>query len=206
MAVEATEACAEEQRAVYFELMPSRELPKVSFDTRLLKSREHDGFEAQVLARQEGTVRQWKNVGAVACESEAQAGAAVAKQYELIREWARQVCNDFETNALLMSLEDDAPPIQLGWVVRPTPLSLFDRLAGKAEEKPTLTEVPPPSGAVEDVRCGFLGVLSREYRGGGVSARYERIVLGKAPDVPYRAPSQEKYKQGPYVGKGRVIP
>ena len=28
-----------------------------------------------------------------------------------------------------------------------------------------------------DLRCGFLGKVSREYRGGGVSARYERIEL-----------------------------
>jgi len=206
MLIEATQSCAEEQRAAYFELMPSRELPIVSFDTRLLKSKEKDAFEAQILARQEGTVGQWKNIGAVACESEAQVDAAVQKQFELITEWAVQVCNDFETNSLLMSREEGAAPIQIGWVVRPPPLSLFKKLSGKTEEKPTLTEVTPPSGSVEDLRCGFLGVLSREYRGGGVSARYERIVLGKAPEVPYRDPSQAKYLKGPYVGKGRVIP
>ena len=45
----------------------------------------------------------------------------------------------------------------------------------------------------EDLSCGFLGVLAREYRGGGVSARYERIVIGKPPEMPRRDPSQDKY-------------
>ena len=56
----------------------------------------------------------------------------------------------------------------------------------------------------EDVRCGFLGVLAREYRGGGVSARYDRIVLGQLPQVPLRSASQAKYDDKYKKKKGKI--
>ena len=54
------------------------------------------------------------------------------------------------------------------------------------------------------MRCGFLGVLAREYRGGGVSARYDRIVLGQPPEVPVRSASQQKYDAKYQKKKGKI--
>ena len=65
--------------------------------------------------------------------------------------------------------------------------------------------VPVPADAPFEpsLRCGFLGKTSREYRGGGVMARYERIVLGQPPAVP--PPRSENWGSsgGPYGIKAR---
>ena len=123
-----------------------------------------------------------------------------------------QVINDFETNALRLDLER---PIELAWAVQPAPVSFLDSLRGAKPEAVVYTPVPAEAaaaagdeprplreeapgepaarGAGEAPRAGFLGVLMREYRGGGVSARYERIVLGREPEVPRRSESQRRY-------------
>ena len=102
-----------------------------------------------------------------------------------------QVCNDFETNERVMQLE--GPPIQIAWALKPEPPSFFETLQGKKTEAPIFTEVTAGTAFDEDLRCGFLGKLAREYRGGGVSARSERIVIGQDPEVPVRRASQAKY-------------
>ena len=48
---------------------------------------------------------------------------------------------------------------------------------GKKPTRNLVTLVPPDTAYEESLRCGFLGKPAREYRGGGVSARYDRIVL-----------------------------
>lgn len=84
-------------------------------------------------------------------------------------------------------------PIELAWAVQPKKPSLFESIMGKQEEAAVFTEVPADAPFDAGLSCGFLGTLAREYRGGGVSARYERIVIGKPPEVPLRDPSQAKY-------------
>eukprot|EP00316_Scyphosphaera_apsteinii_P009534 CAMPEP_0119320662 /NCGR_PEP_ID=MMETSP1333-20130426/53047_1 /TAXON_ID=418940 /ORGANISM="Scyphosphaera apsteinii, Strain RCC1455" /LENGTH=234 /DNA_ID=CAMNT_0007327425 /DNA_START=56 /DNA_END=760 /DNA_ORIENTATION=- len=190
--IEATEACAQEQREEYFRLMPSRELPKVSLDLRAFASKANDNYEAGIFSRQDGAIPQWKNVGTVATTSPDQITQAVAKQRALIERWAYEVCNDFETNELLMVLEG-GPPIQIAWAIKPEKPSFFDSLMGKQDEAVVLNEVDRTAGFDPVLPCGFLGKPAREYRGGGVSARYERIVIGKPPEVPVRDISQAKY-------------
>ena len=177
MSIEANNKCAEEQRAEYFALMPSEKLPEVSLDLRAFASKKDDNVQAGVFARQVGTVERYTNVGYVACLDEASLSAAVAKQRDLIVRWAYESCNDFETNALLMKLDDGAEPIQIAWAKQPEPQSMLDKMMGKPAPKNMVTEVPPDTPFDPDTRCGFLGKVSREYRGGGVSSRYERIVL-----------------------------
>lgn len=202
-AIEATDACAVAQRERYFALMPSRELPTVSFDTRMLRAKDRDGYEAGVFARQEGRVDEWKNIGSVAASAPDAFNSAIAAQRPLIARWAYEACNDFETNQLLMCPDE---PIELAWATQPAKLSFFEVLQGKQQEEPIFTVVPPTAedgsgegctvdGLGEGLRCGFLGVPAREYRGGGVSARYERIVIGQEPEVPLRDKSQEKYNK-----------
>jgi hypothetical protein len=197
-----TEEYACRQRAAYFKLMPSKELPKVSLDLRAWASTADDNFEAGVFARQEGTVNEWVNIGAVATADAAAFSQAVAKQRELISRWAIEVCNDFETNALLM---DPDRPVELAWAIEPKKPSLFDSVFAQKKpgaERAQFVEVAPDCNVDDELRCGFLGRLSREYRGGGVSARYERIVIGQAPEVPVRHPAQEKYNSKYAGGKG----
>ena len=201
--IEATESCAQAQRATYFELMPSRELPKVSLDLRAWANTDADCFEAGVFARQEGTVDKWKNVGVVAATTADALTAAVAKQRLLIERWAYEICTDFETNELLMQL--DGPPVEISWAIKPSKPSLFDSLMGKQPEREVFVEVPADASFDEDMRCGFLGVLAREYRGGGVSARYDRIVLGKEPEAPVRSASQTQYDGKYKKSKGKKI-
>ena len=176
MAVEANAAAAEEQKKTFFELMPSEVLPEVSLDLRAFRSREKDHTMASIFARQDGTVERWQNVGFVACLDEASISPAVAKQHALIRRWAYEVCNDFETNRLLMDF-DRSSEIELAWALPPPKQSPLDALMGKPKPKNLVTEVPANAPFDDALRCGFLGKVSREYRGGGVSARYERIVL-----------------------------
>ena len=197
VAVEVTESYAEQQRAEYFALMPSKELPKVSLDTRLFLSKDNDKVEAGVFARQVGTGKkfsEFRNIGTVATEDEASLTQAVAKQFDLIVRWAYEKSNDFETNKLQMSL-GGSTPIELAWSIKPPKPSFFESLQGMKEEPMVLTEVPPGTKFDPELRCGFLGSLAREYRGGGVSARYDRIVIGKEPETPLRLPSQEKYNK-----------
>ena len=118
----------------------------------------------------------WKNVGYVACLEQADLTPAVAKQRALITRWAYEALNDFETNALLMRI-DGPEPIELAWALAPPKQSPLDALMGKPKPVNLVTEVPPDAPFSPDLRCGFLGKVSREYRGGGVSARYERIEL-----------------------------
>ena len=191
-AIEPMQESAEAQRAGYFDLMPSRSLPKFSFDTRLLASTADDACEAGVFVRQEPAVPQWRNVGSIAAAEEALFSAAVAKQRALIERWAYEACNDFETNELVMDLE---APMELAWSVEPAKPSFFDSLQGVKPADPVFSAVPADAEFDEDLRCGFLGVLAREYRGGGVSARYERIVIGQEPETPLRSESQEKYNK-----------
>ena len=202
--IDVTEELAQEQRDEYFALMPSRKLPTVSLDLRAWAPKDADNFEAGVFARQEETVPTWKNVGVIACEDPNLFTQACAKQRDLLVRWAYELCNDFETNTLLMNLEKT---IEIAWVVKPEKPSFFDSLLGKAppeEEEAQPTLVPTDTAFEEGLRCGFLGVLAREYRGGGVSARNERIVIGKEPEIPYRRPSQEKYN-AKYAKKGKII-
>ena len=42
----------------------------------------------------------------------------------------------------------------------------------------------------------------REYRGGGISMRFEKIEIGKEPEVPVRPESQKKYDELYANGKG----
>ena len=105
--------------------------------------------------------------------------------------WAIEVCNDFETNELLM--DPEGPPIEISWAIEPEKPSFIDGLMGKEAEEITFEMVAPNTAFDEDLRCGFLGKLAREYRGGGVSARYERIVIGKDPEVPIRADFQKQF-------------
>lgn len=188
--IEPTEECAEAQRAAYFEMMPSRKLPTVSLDLRAFASTKDDAFEAGVFARQEGRVDSWTNIGSIATVDPGCFTDAVAKLQPLICRWAYEVCNDFETNELLLDLD---APIELSWAVKPPKPSFWEALQGKKEDAPVFTPVPEQAAFDEDLSCGFLGVLAREYRGGGVSARYERIVIGKPPEMPRRDPSQDKY-------------
>jgi hypothetical protein len=190
--IEASQDCAEAQRSEYFMLMPSKELPKGSLDLRAWASKDRDNVDAEVFARQEGTVPSWRNVGVVATVAEDLLTEALAKQRKLIVRWAYELCNDFETNERLMQLEGPNP-IEIAWAIKPAKLSLFDSIQGKKQEKVVLTEVPPSTEFAEDLRCGFLGGLARKYRGGGVSARTDRIVIGKDPEVPLRLESQKKY-------------
>ena len=199
--IEANEQCAQEQRDAYFALMPSQVLPTTSLDLRAWAPKDKDKFEAQVVARQEGNVANWRNIGVVAAMDEASFSAAVAKQRPLIERWAYEVCNDFETNELLMRL--DGPPIELGWVIRPKKPSFFEALAGQKAEPAIATPVPADTGFDDGLECGFLGQLAREFRGGGVSSRSDRIVIGQEPEVPLRLESQDKYDDK-YKGGGGV--
>ena len=61
----------------------------------------------------------------------------------------------------------------------------------------------PVEFVVEQGSKGFLGQVAREYRGGGVSARYERIEIGKPPEVPVRSASQAQYDKK-YQRKGKL--
>jgi len=201
MRYEATEAVAQEQRDAYFALMPSKALPTVSLDLRAWADDTNDAVAAGVFARQEGTVPKFKNIGTVSAASEADLTPAVAAQRTLIERWAYEVLNDFETNALKM---DPDAPIELAWAIEPEKPGLFDGLMGKKAEVAVMTTVAPDAACGEEgLRCGFMGVLAREYRGGGVSARYDRIEIGKPPEVPYRAPSQAKYDKK-YLKKGKL--
>ena len=201
--IEAMESSAQQQRDLYFELMPSQALPTTSLDMRAWMPKDKDNFEAQVMARQDGTVAKWRNIGVVATVDAACFSAAVAKQRDLIARWAYEACNNFETNELLMDL--DGAPIELGWTIKPEKPSLFDSLIGqKKAEKATVTLVEPGI-EFDDVRCGFLGVVSREYRGGGVSSRSDRIVLGQPPEVPKRRESQAQFKDSPYKTGGGTV-
>ena len=81
--------------------------------------------------------------------------------------------NDFETNELKM---DPGAPIELAWAIQPERPSLLDSLMGKKAAEAVMTTVASDAACggaaeAEGLRCGFLGVLAREYRGGGVSAR-----------------------------------
>jgi len=201
-AIEATEACAQQQREEYFRLMPSKELPKVSLDLRAFRSTANDAVEAGIFARQQGTVVAWENIGVVATTDTKLFSEAVSKQRVLIERWAYEVCNDFETNKLRMVLEG-GPPIELAWAIEPAKPSFMDSLMGKLEDAPIFHEVERDVGFDVEVQCGFLGTLAREYRGGGVSARYERIVIGKEPEVPLRDPRQAKFDEK-YQKKGRI--
>ena len=219
MAIEATDASAQEQREVtcwrgsspetrvlcahalaprvvtaqaYFEMLPSKKLPTVSLDLRAFADKTQDaGVSAGVFARQDETVPEWKNIGEVSAENEAQLTAAVAAQRSLIERWAYEVCNDFETNTLKMSLEQ---PIELAWAVEPPKPSFFESLQGKKPEAAKRVVVPPDAAdsTADAARCGFFGTLAREYRGGGVSARFDRIEIGRPPEVPFRRESQAK--------------
>ena len=128
---------------------------------------------------------------------------AFAKQRALIARWAYEVCNDFETNELLMTL--DGPPIELGWAIKPPKPSFFDTLSGKPAERAKVTPVPADAAFDEGLTCGFLGKLAREYRGGGVSSRSDRIVLGQPPEVPKRRESQAQFKDSPYKTGGGTV-
>ena len=203
-AIEASEEQAVAQRESYFAMMPSKKLPTVSLDLRAFASTDDDASEAAAFARQASTVDDWKNIGTVSAGSDSDLTAAVARQRPLIERWAYEVCNDFETNELKMSLDDDAPPIEIAWAVRPPKPGFLDGLMGKKEEPIEQIVVPPDAAFAEDVRCGFLGVLAREYRGGGVSARYDRIVLGQLPQVPLRSASQAKYDDKYKKKKGKI--
>ena len=194
-AIEATPSCAEAQRAEFFALMPSEELPKYSLDVRLFASKKDDNFQAKIFARQDGTVPTWKDVGTIAVCDEAQFGAAVAKQRALIAEWARQVCNDFETNELVINPDE---PVELAWAVKPPPAPFWEK-----QPPIKLERVAVDAGFEPDLRCGFLGKTAREYRGGGVSPRYERIVLGQPPAVPLPRSEAWGSSGGPYGVKAR---
>ena len=87
----------------------------------------------------------------------------------------------------------DGPPIQIAWALKPEPPSLLESLQGKKALVTTFTEVAAGTAFDEDLRCGFLGKLAREYRGGGVSARSDRIIIGQDPEVPVHRASQAKY-------------
>lgn len=189
-AIEATPEGAEAQRNEFFALMPSENLPKVSLDVRLFASKKDDNFQAKVFARQEETVPKWKDIGTIACTDESQFSAAVAKQRALITEWANQVCNDFETNTLVLDL---SKPVEIAWGTEPPKAQFWEK-----QEPIKLERVPADASFGEDLRCGFLGKPAREYRGGGVSPRFERIVLGQPPEVP--APRSENWGNsgGPY--------
>ena len=85
--------------------------------------------------------------------------------------------NDFETNELKI---DPGAPIELAWAIQPERPSLLDSLMGKKAAEAVMTTVATTvasdaacggAAEAEGLRCGFLGVLAREYRGGGVSAR-----------------------------------
>ena len=191
VAVQVTEELAQRQRETYFTLMPSKELPTVSLDLRAWASKESDNFDAGVFARHDGTVPTWKNIGTVASADEEAMTAAVAAQRDLIVRWAYELVTDFETNRRIMTL--DGPPIEIAWAVRPEKPGFFESLMGKEEEEIVYIEVPPDAAFDDTLRCGFLGKLAREYRGGGVSARSDRIVIGKEPEVPLRSESQKKY-------------
>jgi hypothetical protein len=201
MRYEATEAVAQEQREAYFALMPSKALPTVSLDLRAWADSTNDAVEAGVFARQEGTVPKFKNIGTVSAASETDLTPAVAAQRTLIERWAYELLNDFETNELKI---DPGAPIELAWAIQPERPSLLDSLMGKKAAEAVMTTVASDAACEpEELRCGFLGVLAREYRGGGVSARYDRIEIGKPPEVPFRAPSQAKYDKK-YLKKGKL--
>lgn len=193
--IEATPECAEEQKEEFFALMPSENLPAVSLDLRLFASKADDNFQAQVFARQDGTFPTWKDVGTIATTDEQLFEQAVAKQRPLIERWAYEVCNDFETNELLLDLEK---PVELCYAARPPEVPFW-------EEKPKLKQVDVPADASFEpsLRCGFLGKTAREYRGGGVMARYERIVLGQPPAVPLPRSENWGSSGGPYGLKAR---
>jgi len=193
--IEATAACAEEQRSEFFALMPSEELPRVSLDLRLFASKADDHYQAKVYARQEGTVSKWADVGMVAVEEDGLFAAAVAKQRALITRWAYEVCNDFETNELLMNLDD---PIELAWAVQPPKAPFWEK-----QLEIRLSTLPTDATFEPDMRCGFLGKVSREYRGGGAMPRFERIVLGQPPAVPERRSENWGSSGGPYGVKAR---
>ena len=91
----------------------------------------------------------------------------------VIERWAYEVLNDFETNEL--KIDPDAP-IELAWAIQPERPSLFDSLMGKKAAEAVMTTVASDAAyEAEGLRCGFLGVLAREYRGGGVSARCQVV-------------------------------
>ena len=193
--IEATAVCAEEQRAEFFALMPSEELPRVSLDLRLFRSKDDDHYQAKVYARQAGTVPAWADVGMVAVEEDGLFEEAVAKQRALISSWAHEVCNDFETNELLIDLEE---PIELAWAVQPPKAQFWEK-----QPEIRLTTVPTDATFEPTMRCGFLGKVSREYRGGGAMPRFERIVLGQPPAVPERRSENWGSSGGPYGVKAR---
>ena len=87
----------------------------------------------------------------------------------VIERWAYELLNDFETNELKL---DPGAPIELAWAIQPERPSLLDSLMGKKAAEAVMTTVASDAACEpEELRCGFLGVLAREYRGGGVSAR-----------------------------------
>ena len=184
-AIEPTNACAEAQRTAYFELMPSENLPKVSLDLRAWLPRNDDAEQAAVLARQQGTVSKWRNVGYVAAQDVASLAAAVSKQRTLITAWAHQACDTYDPitgiNSLLLDMSACAPPIELAYTPRPKKSGLFQP---KAADAGSVTPVPAQTPYDESLRCGFLGqttrtiyVPSAKKSTQGAPRRYERIEL-----------------------------
>ena len=107
---------------------------------------------------------------------------------------------------MLMCSQGELPPVDFAGLAPVPCLPLPFLLLGKAPAEPPAKAVVLPGAAFDDTcRCGFLGVLAREYRGGGVSARSDRIVLGKDPETPVRRASQEKYAAKYAKQKGPTI-
>ena len=201
--LEVTVSCAEERRDEYFALMPSK-APKRGWGAGRI-----DNFEAAVFARQDDTVPTWKRVGMVATLGEEFVTQAVAKQRSLIVRWAYEACNDFETNQRVMKLDE---PIEISWAIEPEKPTLFGTMQSTFEvnvlkkrqefKRVVYNAVPEDASFDADLRCGFLGKPAREYRGGGVSARFDRIEIGKEPEVPTRAASQSQYDEKYANGAG----
>ena len=200
--IEATASCAEERRQEYFSLMPSK-APKRAWGA------DDDNFEAAVFARQAGTVPTWKRIGYVATVDKGLTTQAVAKQRALIVRWAYEVCNDFETNQRILNLDE---PIEISWAIEPEKPTLFGTIQSTFEanvmkkqpefKRVVYTAVAEDASFDADLRCGFSGKPAREYRGGGVSARFDRIEIGKEPEVPTRAASQAQYDEKYANGAG----
>ena len=136
----------------------------------------------------------WKDVGTIAVETDGNFAAAVAKQRPLITRWAYEACNDFETNELLLDLDQ---PVELAWAVQPPKAPFWQK-----QPEIQLETVGEATAFDAGLRCGFLGRTGREYRGGGAVARYEKIVLGKAPEVPEARGKYWGMSGGPYGVKG----
>ena len=95
-------------------------------------------------------------------------------------------------------------PLPTTQAIRPEAPSLLDSIMGKKPAATVFTAVPTDATCEDEkLQFGFLGVLAREYRGGGVSARYDRIEVGKPPEVPLRPASQTKYDEK-YKKKGKL--